>query len=992
MCAEDFGANSGIAESATRLAGIRPEFYVEIYNFYKHLALFLHKNLRNNTINLFCRGFKMAKILDWKKYEDCAQQAIAEGCVLVENNGVLPLKNDEKVSVFGRIQSSYYKSGTGSGGKVNVAKVYNIVDGLLEDGVKINENLQKIYADWEAKNPYDEGFGWGKERWSQDEMPLSAKIAGDATKESDVAIVIIGRTAGEEKDNSVKKGSYLLTDEEEKMIETVRAAFGKMVVLLNVGNIIDMTFVKKYKPDAVMYVWQGGMMGGLGTADVLTGKVSPCGHLTDTIAEDITDYPTHKYFGNPDENCYGEDIFCGYRYFETFAKDKVLYPFGYGLSYSDFEISCVKAQANQNCQNLTAEIEVRGKSKTAGKEVVQLYVQAPQGKLGKASRVLVDYAKTQNLTEGKSEKLNFEIPFYNFASFDDSGITGNKNSWILEEGEYKLFAGNNVRDAKEILCFNLEGTFILKQCEEACAPSRNFERMHNADGKLVMESVPLAQNDVCKRMSERKPKEINSVYSNKNQKNDLPVIKLADVLKNEEEGRPSILADFVAQFTDEDLACVIRGEGMGSSLVTPGTASAFGGVSPRLRDVFGLPACCCDDGPSGMRLDCGIKAFSLPNGTSLACTFNDDLITELYGFTALEMCANKVDNLLGPGMNIHRHPLNGRNFEYFSEDPLLTGKMAVAMLKGLHSGGVTGTIKHFAGNEQETNRHAVNSVVSQRALREIYLKGFEIAVKSGYADSVMTTYGILNGVYTAGNYDLVTTILREDWKFSGITMTDWWADISEPCKPEVHNQKNYAGMIKAQNDLYMVCSDGSKNADGDNTLESLENGSLSRAELQRSALNICNHVMHTQAMKRLLGTADEIQVINKPVCSDDVNLDDVEFTVIGDEVTIDLTYQECKAGANYILAFDVTKPGTYEVSLTGSSELNELAQLPCTIFTMGIPISSFTFNGTHGKPVTITKQLSFPNRFCVNRLFVADNGLKLLQLKVKYLNDKINFY
>ena len=918
--------------------------------------------------------------LDWNEYQATARQAIAEGCVLIKNqDNALPLAKDAGVSVFGRIQTTYYKSGTGSGGKVNVAKVYNIVEGLEESGhVKVNQELKKIYADWIETHPYDEGLGWGKERWSQDEMPLTAEIVSEAAAKSDVAIVIIGRTAGEDKDNSQTKGSYLLTDEEKDMLAKVRAGFKTMIVLLNVGNIIDMSFVEEYNPEAVMYVWQGGMLGGLGTADVLIGKVNPCGKLTDTIAKAITDYPSDKYFGNPAGNFYAEDIFVGYRYFETFAKDKVIYPFGYGLSYSTFETNFEAAAISD--KTVQVKINVKNTGSVAGKEIPQLYIQAPQGKLGKASRVLVDFDKTETLAPNTNQNFTFEIPFTNFASYDDSGITGNKSCFVLEEGEYTLYLGTDVRNAKPVYSFKLDELIVTESCEEALAPVRSFKRMHgNADGTVSMEDTPTATIDMQLRRKERLPEELPQTNTTD--------IKLKDVLENK-----ATIQQFVAQFTDEDLSCIIRGEGMGSSLVTPGTASAFGGVSPRLRDTFGIPTACCDDGPSGMRLDCGIKAFALPNGTSLACTFNKQLVTKLYSFTGLEMRTNKVENLLGPGMNLHRHPLNGRNFEYFSEDPYLTGQIGTAMVKGLRSSGVTGTIKHFCGNNQETNRYGQDSVISERALRELYLKGFEIAVKSGYADSVMTTYGMVNGLYTASCYDLNTTILRKDWGFNGIVMTDWWAALNEPgVEP---NKTNFGAMVRAQNDLYMCCPDGSRNASGDNTLEALAEGKLTRGELQRCAMNICSHIMQTQAMKRLMNTDDKVEIINRPKASDDINLEDIDFTVISKDKTteIDLTYQQCKAETNYILAFDIANTGTYEITLNGSSELGPLAQLPCTLFTMGIPIASFTFNGTEGKTVAITKQVGFPTRFNVCRLYVASNGLKLENIQIKYLNDKANYY
>ena len=911
----------------------------------------------------------MKYTLDWNEYSQTAREAIAEGCVLIQNkNDVLPLKKGAKVAIFGRIQSNYYKSGTGSGGKVNVAKVYSIPEGLEEsNSVVINKNLQKIYAEWEKKNPFDEGLGWGQERWSQDEMPLTKEIVMEAAGESDVALVIIGRTAGEDKDNGDTAGSYRLSKGEEDMLCKVRKGFSKVVVLLNTGNIMDMSFVKKYKPDSVMYVWQGGMLGGLGTADVLTGKVNPCGKLTDTIAASIKDYPSHKYFGDHFKNYYKEDIYVGYRYFQTFAPKKVVYPFGFGLSYTNFSLLDAAATVDFENSCVNAKIKVKNEGKLAGKEVVQLYIGAPCGKLGKPLKVLAGFKKTGLITGGKSEIIEIQAPFNNFSSYDDAGITGHKSCFILEKGIYKVFAGTDVKNCSEIYNFTVENDIILKKCEEALAPVEKFDIFFNKNGKLTQKPVFTSTKDMNQRCLERLPEEIKQTKDKK--------ITLSDVA-----AKKADIKDFVAQFTDEDLACIVRGEGMGSALVTPGTAAAFGGVSPRLRDKLGIPCACCDDGPSGMRLDSGIKAFALPNGTSLACSFNPELVEKLYTLTGYEMIFNKVENLLGPGMNIHRHPLNGRNFEYFSEDPLLTGIMGSAMVKGLKNAGVTGTIKHFCANNQETRRHFIDSVVSERALREIYLKGFEMAVKNG-ADSVMTTYGIVNGLYTSSSYDLNTTILRKDWGFKGIVMTDWWANINERGMPA--DKKNFAAMIRAQNDLYMVCPDGSTNAAGDNTLESIKNGKITRAEVQRSAINILEHLMQTQAMKRVLGKQTDVKIVNRPKYQDDVDLKDVETVALGNKLKIDLSKSESKMNSSFVWSLDVKTRGTYTVTLTASSDLNEVAQLPCTFFKMGIPEASFTFTGTGGKDMSITKEILCWERFQISRLFVGCNGLKLKSIEFK---------
>jgi len=710
----------------------------------------------------------MKMILDWNKYLETAAQTAAEGIVMLKNdNGALPLKTEDTVSVFGRIQLNYYKSGTGSGGMVNVSKVTGIVDGLIEAGVEINEELLETYRKWSEANPFELGEGWGREPWSQKEMPLDAETVKKAAEKSSAAIVIIGRTAGEEMDAKLEEGSYLLTSDELDMLEKVRKEFDKMIVLLNVGGIIDMSFVDKYSPDAVLYVWQGGMTGGTGTASVLTGKTSPSGKLPDTIAYNVSDYPSSPYFGDKVRNFYKEDIFVGYRWFETFARDKVRYPFGFGLSYTTFDIKPVETTGNGI--EVTLKVSVTNTGKYSGKEVVQVYCEAPQGKLGKASRVLCGFEKTKELAPGESQELEIKILLADLVSYDDSGVTGNLSCWVMEAGEYTFYVGSDVRSALRTLTVTQPDTAVWKKCVQALAPVLPFERSRAVgsgdDISCETEPVPLNKVDEAQRRLYRLPKEIPYTGDKG--------IKLIDV-KNKKNN----MNEFIAQLSDYDLECIIRGEGMGSPRVTAGTASAFGGVTDRLVD-FGIPAGCCSDGPSGMRLDCGTKAFSLPNGTMIASTFNKELITELFEFLGKEMTANNVDCLLGPGMNIHRHPLNGRNFEYFSEDPFLTGSMAAAELTGLHSAGVTGTIKHFCGNNQETNRHFIDSVISERALREIYLKGFEIAVKRGKADSIMTTYGAVNGIWTAGSFDLNTTILREDWGFKGFTMTDWWANISE---------------------------------------------------------------------------------------------------------------------------------------------------------------------------------------------------------------------
>lgn len=915
----------------------------------------------------------MERILDWNKYLDTAAKMVSEGIVMLKNNNnALPLDTDKEVAVFGRIQFHYYKSGTGSGGMVNVTKVVNILDGLIDNGVKVNEKLLDTYRKWDKENPFDLGEGWGGEPWSQKEMPLDEGLVKETAKSCETAIAIIGRTAGEEQDNKLEAGSYLLSDDEIAMLTVVRKHFKKVVLLLNVGNIIDMTDINRIAPDSVLYVWQGGMTGGKGTADVLTGKVSPSGKLPDTIAYKASDYPSDANFGREkNRDIYAEDIYVGYRYFETFAKEKVLYPFGFGLSYTEFEIKTEKAEITEGAVKLSVSVKNIGSYK--GKEVIEVYCEAPQGRLGKAARVLCGFEKTRELAPQEEQVVEIAVDIAKLASYDDSGVTGNKSCYVLEAGEYKFYVGSDVRSAEYACSFEQGEDLVTERLTQSLAPVESFERIkpvcEGGAFSIGREAVPVSEVDESARRLEKLPKEI--AYTGDKG------IKLWDVKNGK-----NTMDEFIAQLSDYDLSCIIRGEGMGSPRVTAGTASAFGGVSENLNG-FGIPAGCCSDGPSGMRLDCGTKAFSLPNGTMIASSFNKELTSELFTFMGLEMAANKVDCLLGPGMNIHRHPLNGRNFEYFSEDPFLTGKMAAAELKGMAGAGVTGTIKHFCANNRETNRHFIDSVVSERALREIYLKGFEIAVKEGGASSVMTTYGRVNGLWTAGNFDLNTVILREEWGFKGFTMTDWWANINvrgkEPDKTDL------AAMARAQNDVYMVCPDGEKN--DDNTLVALENGGIERCELQRNAANICGFLLHTNALKRAEGIGDTVKVINR---EDEEQEDDkpVQFYKVDRDITLDLSDVDTKKGTSYSFALDLSNFGIYRVIVTASSTQSELAQIPMTLFSMGTAVGTFTFNGTGGKAVSMEKKTPMFSRFTTFRIYFAQNGLDLHSIRFELTDEK----
>lgn len=868
--------------------------------------------------------------LDLEKYAALARQAVAEGCVLLENEGqALPLRDGERVAVFGRMAFHYYKSGLGSGGLVNTRYVVGILDALKEcEGIHLDEKLMGIYEDWIMENPYDEGQGWGRVPWCQKEMDVTEEML-DCARRDDVSLVVIGRTAGEDQDNNAKAGSYCLTETEEDMIRRVCEVSERTVVVLNVGNIIDMSWVEKYRPQAVLYVWQGGQEGGNGVADVLTGKVCACGKLTDTIAADIKDYPSTENFGDPFKNYYKEDIYVGYRYFETFAKDKVLYPFGYGLSYTTFEM---KAEVLKNTgDEITLSVTVSNTGEVRGKEVCIV------------------------------------IQKYDMASYDDSGVTGHKSCYVLEEGCYEVFVGSDVRSAVSVGCYEEEFR-VIEELEEAYAPVEKFQRMKAVllpDGtyQAVTEEVPVRTVDPQERRANEMPETLDYTGDKG--------YKLVDVLD-----KKVSMEEFIAQISEEDLIAIFRGEGMCSPKVTAGTAAAFGGVTDGLT-ALGIPVGCCSDGPSGIRMDCGTKAFSLPNGTSFGCTFNVELVGALYEMTGKELRLNKIDSLLGSGMNIHRNPLNGRNFEYISEDPILTGRICAAQVKAMAKSGIGSTIKHFCGNNQEVGRSTSDSVISERALREIYLKGFEIAVKEGDARSVMTTYGSVNGLWTAGSYDLCTTILRKEWGFDGIVMTDWWAKSNY----EGHQAEApvKAPMVAAQNDIYMVVSDAKANPENDDVEEMLHAGKITLGELQRNAANILGFLLKSPSILILADRIceEELEAINTKE-EDDVDagsLVSIESDSVTQKIVIDGALLHPAKGKADVIAVTNEFMGDFTMKFTLKSDLGELAQLPVSVFLDNIHKMTVSVQGTNGKWVEESRILNmeFGHNHYIKFYYGADN-------------------
>ncbi|MCJ7965494.1 glycoside hydrolase family 3 C-terminal domain-containing protein [Lachnospiraceae bacterium NSJ-171] len=778
-----------------------------------------------------------------------SKEAAAEGIVLLKNEGgMLPLRQEDKISVFGRPQIEYYRSGTGSGGAVNVEYATNILDGFENSNLNIDETLVEKYKKWLKDHPFDNGGGgWACEPWFQKDMPIDEAFAKEQAAKTNKALYIIGRTAGEDKDNAIWQGSYILTDEEKENLRNITKAFDNVCIVLNVSNIIDLSWIndEEYNGSikSVIIVWQGGMEGGTAVVDVLSGAETPSGKLADTIAYSIEDYPSTKNFGNEFKNLYEEDIYIGYRYFETFAPDKVQFEFGYGLSYTTFDIETQTVKEKTDSIELNVKVTNTG-DKFAGKEVVQVYYEAPQGELGKPARELIAFAKTKKLAPGESQELTLEFKISDMASYDDSGVTGHKSCYVLEAGEYNIYVGNSVKNLTKINTYNEEELVVVEKLQEAMAPTEAINIMKpgkkNADGTYEVTYVPVSTQtvDMAKRISDNLPMDMSITGD------------MGITLQDVRDGKAT-LEKFVAQLSIEEMAIIIRGEGMSNPRVTRGTASAFGGMSDSLFN-YGIPAACCADGPSGLRMEG--KATQLPIGTALSATWNTELVRELYTMEGQELYRNQVDTLLGPGVNIRRNPLNGRNFEYFSEDPFLSGKMSVASTGGIKDGGAWGTIKHFALNGQESHRFKIDAVCSERAIREIYLKSFEMAVKEKTVMSIMTSYNPINGHWAASNYDLCTTILRKEWGYKGFVMTDWWAKMNDVVTGGKESNQDTRDMVRAQNDAYMVVNNNGAeiNSNGDNTEAAIIEGRLTVGELQRASMNILRFILAAPVIEREL--------------------------------------------------------------------------------------------------------------------------------------------
>lgn len=778
-----------------------------------------------------------------KEHIELSKEAAKEGMILLKNEQkLLPLPTGSKLALFGKGSFDYVKGGGGSG-DVTVSYIHNLYDGLKmqADHVALYEPLSDYYRE-NVRTQYAQGAAPGMTV----EPELPDTLVTDARAFADTALITISRFSGEGWDRSdveyndefnpwgegtsmpslagqiFEKGDFYLTRAEEAMVAQVKKHFDKIIVVLNVGGMVDCTWFKDdTQLSSVLLAWQGGMEGGLAAAEILCGKTSPSGKLPDTFAAALDDYPsTANFHESPHYVDYNEDIYVGYRYFETIpgAAEKVCYPFGFGLSYTDFTIET--QQVWEADEQLHLAVKVTNIGTCPGKEVVQVYYSAPQGLLGKPAKQLCAFAKTKELAAGENQFLTLSFPKASMASYDDLGKVA-RSAYVLEKGTYHFYVGNSVRDTKKLdYSLTMNETMITEQLQCHMAPTSLKERML-ADGSYEALEMSTPNDPNACIFPKMEPGTEEGVA---------PATKaypLCYIPKRLKEGtRPFAevaegklsLDEFIAQLTDEDLIHLLGGQ--------PNTSvsNTFGlGNLPE----YGIPNITTADGPAGLRIapECGIHTTAFPCATLLASTWNTDIVEQVGKAGAEEVKENNIGMWLTPAINIHRNPMCGRNFEYYSEDPFLTGKIGAAMVQGIQSQHIAATVKHFAANNKETNRKHSDSRVSERALREIYLKAFEIIVKEADPWAIMSSYNVINGHRASENHELLEDILRDEWGFKGMVTSDWWT------RGEQYKE------ILAGNDLKMGCGFNERVA------KAMEMDVLTRADLEHCARRVLELIL-----------------------------------------------------------------------------------------------------------------------------------------------------
>ena len=774
-----------------------------------------------------------------------SKEAAEEGMVLLENeNQALPLSQGSKAALFGTGSYGTIKGGTGSGDVYNrytisvydaLTSTYNISNmAWWGEYLKTFEEKKAQAAEEKKDNDYvkyTQGRFGGADSFLAIDQALTqsdmdkAKAGGVTT-----AFYTVSRVSGEGADRTIGKGDYELSEVEYNNIKLIAKNFDKCVVLLNVGGVVDTKFFSEIEGvDGLVLMSQAGMEGGNALADILTGKTTPSGKLTDTWAKNYSDYPAATTIGDNDgdnkQEDYKEGIYVGYRYFDTFNITPA-YEFGYGKSYTSFDVEPLTVAADENNVSVTVNVTNTGDT-YSGKEVVEVYFSAPDGSIEKPYQELAGFAKTDNLAPGESQKLTVTYKTTEMSSYDEA-----KAAYVMEDGDYIVRVGDSSRNTKVAGVLTLDKDVVTEQLSNQLTLDKNWKDLSKtgktpysykdeaaqikAAARIALPSAKIKTENNASKIDEKKVTTYLTADAAKDYKAaENEVVETVDAvpantkLIDVYDGKVS-MESFVASLDDTQLANLANGiSGASTSGDTWGAdANSVTGVAGETSQLYfnslGIPNTVEADGPAGIRVTAETNdkdgnavynyCTAFPIGTLLAQTWNTDLVNRVGKAIGEEMVEIGVTLWLAPGMNIHRDPLCGRNFEYYSEDPALTGYVGSAITAGVQSNkGVGVTIKHYITNNQETNRSAVNTSVSERTLREIYLKGFEMVVKSAQPMAIMSSYNKVNGTYACENFDLLTSVPRGEWGFDGMVMTDWGAG----------NRAGVDTMMHAGNDLVM---------------------------------------------------------------------------------------------------------------------------------------------------------------------------------------------
>ena len=819
-----------------------------------------------------------------------AKQMELESIVLAQNNNqVLPLNPNKEVAVFGNGQIKPSTGGSGSGA-ANGAYTSNFLDGIDKLGIKVYPELREYYEErvgssvkhgWDtAAEAPDE---WGTPVYSGTGFSMTAGVAtpevkldngkvcddgivARAAEACDTAVVFLTRSTGSEEMDRIKQpGDWYLNHSEKVLLEQVSDKFEHIVVIMSLTGNIDMSWVKEYNVDAVMISYSAGSQNGYAMAELVYGIANPSAKLPDTITETYEEHPftenfgyvsyadkgmdfskNNSAFGQQDPVAmYSEDVFEGFRYFDTFGKD-VLYPFGSGLSYSEFNFRNMSVSADADDKELTVNVTVENVTENAdtvaGKEVAEVYVSAPEGDLEQPYQKLVDFEKTELLESGASQEITFEIPFADFASYDEE-----QAAYVLEPGDYYIRVGSSSRDTHVAGCFRVEDEILVEQLSNELEISENSKEVYGAERLTTKNADPITYEGEAEELANAKEQAVAVDASNVDAQTEAPTVE-ETVVEPLPEDSPVYkfdavvegeitLPQFVSQLTQDELVALCSGgatagvelyysDDAGIRIDNVGTKinqATSGAGQSRTIERFEIPSIIYADGSAGISYNAneelGVeKNIGWPRATSVACIWNKDLLREFGETVGKEMFDINVDVWLAPSINLHRNPLNGRNNEYYSEDPILSGKVASIVAQGVNESGVTVCLKHFAGNDNEwyrrglqnettlekgTSLDAMNVISSERALREITLKPFEMAVKTGAVKNVMSAFNKLNGQYCAASQELLINILRGEWGFDGFVVTDW-GDLDTIADPDLEMAGGNDVIMSGKHVMYRI--------------------------------------------------------------------------------------------------------------------------------------------------------------------------------------------